>query len=165
SFLYFRAWMAGLSPLPKSDPSVRVDIEMRGEEEGWPALHAELARIDPEAAARIHPHDRQRVGRALEVYAVTGQPITRLWQARRVQSPMPCCRMVLAVTDRIALRNRIERRLSHMLEEGWIEEVQALMRRVDLSERLPAIRSVGYLPLWRHLASGTGWEETRRAVV
>ncbi|MHB1543647.1 MAG: tRNA (adenosine(37)-N6)-dimethylallyltransferase MiaA [Gammaproteobacteria bacterium] len=165
SFLYFRAWMAGLSPLPPANPSIRAGIERRGEQMGWPALHAELTRIDPNAAVRIHPHDRQRVGRALEVYEATGQTISHLWKSHRKPSRVPCCRMVLEVTDRAALRDRVERRLSNMLEQGWIEEVQALVNRGDLSERLPALRSVGYPQLWRHLVAGAGWEETRRAIV
>ena len=165
SFLYFRAWLAGLSPLPPAHPAIRADIEVRAKRRGWPALHAELARIDPDAAGRIHPNDRQRVGRALEVYEATGQSLTQLWKIHRVKTSTPCHRMVLEVTDRVALRERVERRLSQMLDEGWVEEVRALMRRGDLGVHLPAIRSVGYLPIWRHLEAGTDWEQTRNAII
>lgn len=165
SFLYFRAWINGLAALPPASPAVRRDIERRGEAKGWPALHAELARIDPLAAARIHPHDRQRVGRSLEVYESTGEPISAFWKRQERTRLQPCCRAILEVVDRVALRTRIEGRLARMLEQGWVEEVARLMKRGDLTESLPAIRSVGYLPIWRHLRTGVGWEETRGAIV
>lgn len=165
TFLYFRAWMAGLDPLPETNPWIRADIERRGAQEGWAALHAELAQIDPQAAARIHPHDRQRVSRALEVYRMSGQPITRLWQSRAPKPPLPCWRILLEVNDRSALRHRVEQRLDAMLANGWLEEVGRLMQRGDLNERLPSMRAVGYRPLWCHLTRKVGWEETRQAIV
>ena len=118
---------------------------------GWPALHADLARVDPEAAARIHPNDAQRIQRALEVYESTGQPITS-WQ-RRTAPPTAVrfLRWALWPGDRAALRRRIEARFAEMLARGWLGEVERLAARPELTGSEPAVRAVGYRQLWEHV--------------
>ncbi|MEX0900269.1 MAG: tRNA (adenosine(37)-N6)-dimethylallyltransferase MiaA [Gammaproteobacteria bacterium] len=164
TMLYFRALFRGLSALPPADPAVRAEIAERGERLGAEALHAELARIDPAAAARIHPNDPQRVQRALEVWQLTGKPISSLQQGG-AGSPHDHRKLAVAPADRAELHRRIEVRLTAMLERGFLDEVARLRARGDLSPDLPALRAVGYRQLWRHLEGhGTLDEAGRRAV-
>jgi tRNA dimethylallyltransferase len=152
TMLYFNALFHGLSALPSADPDIRRQIDEQGALRGWPALHEELARIDPAAAARIHPNDPQRIQRALEVYRLSGVPLTVL--CAEAQSPSPPYRwvkLVLAPADREILHERIRRRFLDMLEQGFIEEVQSLHDRGDLHADLPSIRAVGYRQAWAHL--------------
>lgn len=152
TMLYFRALQSGLAPLPAADPALRGRIDARGAAEGWPALHAELARLDPAAAARIRPNDRQRIQRALEVIALTGEPISaRQRQNLRGSVAQGALRLVLAPSSRAAMAGRIERRFHRMMELGLLEETRRLHARGDLDESLPAIRCVGYRQLWEHL--------------
>lgn len=152
TMLYFRALQSGLAPLPVADPALRRRIDARGAAEGWPALHAELARLDPEAAARILPNDRQRLQRALEVIALTGEPISaRQRQDLRGSVATDALRLVLAPASRAALAERIERRFDRMMELGLLEETLRLHARGDLDESLPSIRCVGYRQLWAYL--------------
>ncbi|WP_404363925.1 tRNA (adenosine(37)-N6)-dimethylallyltransferase MiaA [Marinobacter sp.] len=171
TMMYFMALRQGLSDLPAADPSVRAGIERCAEEQGWPSLHAELARLDPEAAARIHPHNRQRLTRALEVIQITGRPISELWrdesppgpgiedypyftrwQADETQSlPYTVCQLAIAPVERALLHERIRARFIHMLEQGFIDEVRALKARGDLSPELPSMRCVGYRQVWAWL--------------
>jgi len=155
--LYFRALLHGLAPMPEADPALRAAIEAEARERGWPALHAELARVDPVAAARIHATDPQRIQRALEVYRASGRPISA-WQAEAPRSPLPArvLKLVLAPSDRALLHARIERRFDAMLEAGFLDEVRALralpeMQAVAAPLDLPAIRAVGYRQAWEHL--------------
>ncbi|MBK1691155.1 tRNA (adenosine(37)-N6)-dimethylallyltransferase MiaA [Ectothiorhodospira mobilis] len=152
TMLYFRALEFGLDPLPQADPAVRREIEALAAQSGWGAVHRELARLDPQAAARIHPNDPQRLQRALEVCRVSG----RLLSAQQGGAPQPglphrVLRLALMPRDRGPLRARIARRFEAMLERGLVEEVRALHRRGDLSPALPAIRAVGYRQVWSHL--------------
>jgi tRNA dimethylallyltransferase len=158
TMLYLRAVLLGIADLPHGSAELRRAIDARAEVEGWPRLHAELARLDPEAAARIHPNDPQRIQRALEVCYATGRPLSQLQRTRRpVLSHLP--RWALAPVDRTVLHRRIERRLSRMMEQGFLHEVAGLYKRGDLTSRHPAVRAVGYRQLWAHLEGRYGLDE------
>jgi tRNA dimethylallyltransferase len=150
TMLYYRALTHGLAPLPEADPQVRAALETRAREHGWPALHAELVMVDPVAGARIRPHDAQRVQRALEVHALTGQRISELQQLA-VPAPVTLARFALLPVSRPELYARIERRFDAMLAAGLPAEVRALHARGDLRADLPSLRAVGYRQLWDHL--------------
>jgi tRNA dimethylallyltransferase len=160
--LYFRALLRGLSPMPEADPGVRAAIEAQARERGWAALHADLARADPEAAARIHATDAQRIQRALEVFRISGRPISA-WQREPAASPkLPCrvLKLVVAPAARAVLHARIEARLDAMLAAGFLDEVRALRALPRLRAHpdplaLPAIRAVGYRQAWEHLEGAT----------
>ncbi len=157
--LYFRALEHGLAPMPAAAPAVRAQIDAQAAAEGWPALHARLEAVDAAAAARIHPNDAQRIQRALEVYRLTGRPISAL-QAEH--SAARCADTVYRVAwspSRQDLRINIENRFNIMIEKGFLDEVRELFQRGDLTPDLPAIRAVGYRQLWRYLAGEAGWEE------
>ncbi len=150
TMLYFRALLQGLAPMPAADPELRARLEARAASEGWPALHDELRRLDPESAARIHPHHSQRLLRALEVCLLSDQTLSQLHE----QTPEPQWRthcFALAPIERAVLHERIAVRLDSMLAAGFLDEVRALHRRPGLHGKLPALRSVGYRQLWEHL--------------
>jgi tRNA dimethylallyltransferase len=152
TMLYLRALFRGIADLPKASPEVRQSIDQRAAKEGWGALHRELTRVDPHAAARIHPNDPQRIQRALEVYYTTGQPISALQSATR--SPLtevPRRRWALVPQDRAALHDRLASRFNAMMSEGFLSEVAALRARGDLKPQHPSMRAVGYRQLWAHL--------------
>ena len=166
TMLYFRALQAGLARLPAADPELRRQIEARAAAAGWPALHAELARRDPAAAARIGPGDRQRIQRALEVIERTGRPISEQ-QAEDLRGATAGAdlKLVLAPADRAALAARLEQRFAQMLRAGLLDEVRRLKARGDLNADLPAMRLIGYRQLWQHLADGISLPEaTGKAV-
>lgn len=154
--LYFRALLFGLSEMPEADATVRATLMNEASERGWSALHAELARVDPVAAARIHENDPQRIVRALEVFRLSGQPIS-YWQqsARRRPFPFRVLRLALAPLERAVLHERIERRFDAMLEQGFLDEVRQLRSDPRLHTDLPAIRAVGYRQAWVHLDGET----------
>ena len=158
TMLYFRALMHGIAPLPEADPVVREGIDRRAAALGWPALHAELAALDPEAAVRIRPADGQRIQRALEVLELTGERMSRL---QKLASPAPLAFAAFALVpdDRVALYARIDARFHRMMEEGFLDEVRALRARGDLDPDLPSLRSVGYRQLWTHLAGACSLEQ------
>jgi tRNA dimethylallyltransferase len=137
---------------------VRSGIDRRAEALGWPALHAELAARDPEAAVRIRPADGQRIQRALEVLELTGERMSRL---QKLASPAPLAFAAFALVpdDRVALYARIDARFRRMMEEGFLDEVRALRARGDLDPDLPSLRSVGYRQLWTHLAGACSLEQ------
>jgi tRNA dimethylallyltransferase len=149
TMLYFRALTQGLADLPKAQPEVRAQIEERAARLGWPALHAELARVDPVLAARLEPTDAQRIQRALEVHAVSGTPLSEL-QARQPAAPLPfeTLRIALEPSDRAVLHRRIAERFDAMLAAGLVEELRALRARHALTPQLPSMRSVGYRQAW-----------------
>jgi len=151
--LYFRALQRGLSALPAADPAIRARLSAEAVKIGWPPLHARLMRLDPHAAARIRPHDAQRVQRALEVIEVTGRPLSEL-QCDDGRKPFPwrVLKLALLPSDRTALHERIARRFDAMLAAGFLDEVRALHARGDLHPDLPALRAVGYRQAWEHLA-------------
>jgi tRNA dimethylallyltransferase len=154
TMLYFKALLEGLSPMPPSDPQVRSAIEDEARRCGWPTLHRELALVDPVCAARLHPNHSQRISRALEVYRVSGIPISR-WQETEGSGLMGqyhWMQIAVAPQDRTLLHQRIAQRFDKMLELGFIEEVACLYRRGDLHEDMPSVRAVGYRQAWQYLA-------------
>lgn len=156
TMLYFRAFQSGLARLPAADPAIRNRLEARAAAEGWPALHAELARLDPPAASRIRPNDRQRIQRALEVIERTGRPMSaQLAEDLRGAASREDLSLVLAPADRAALFERIARRFEVMLAQGLVAEVEKLRKRGDLHAGLPALRLIGYRQLWEHLEGAT----------
>ncbi len=152
TMLYYRALTEGLADLPDADPDVRASLDAEAAREGWQALHARLARVDPQTAARLHPNDAQRVQRALEVHEITGRTLSELTRKARTE-PLPFNVVKLAVVpdDRAVLHERIERRFGQMLTAGFIDEVAALRERGDLSRDLPSMRAVGYRQVWDYL--------------
>lgn len=156
TFLYFRALERGLATLPAADPALRLAIEEEAAGRGWPAMHAQLARVDPVAAARIAPADRQRISRGLEVYRLTSQPLSA-WQvqAASVANP-PALRLILAPPSRPALYAAVDARFDAMLAAGLLDEVAAL-RAAGYDRHLPALRAVGYRQVWSHLCGETDY--------
>jgi len=156
--LYFRALLNGLSPMPEADPAMRAAIAAEAETRGWPALHAELAVIDPESAARIQPTDPQRIQRALEVYRLSGKPLSQ-WQRlppAQPRLPVRIVKLIVAPNERTVLHERIEQRLDAMLAAGFLDEVGSLRILPELRAHpapldLPALRAVGYRQAWEHL--------------
>lgn len=151
TMLYLKALMEGLDDLPKADARLRAEIEARAQALGWPALHAELAQVDPESAARLAPRDAQRIGRALEVWHLTGQPLSALWGQARAQhhSPLSAAQLIsLEPHNRAWLHARIERRFELMLAQGFLREMHQLRARGDLHPELPSMRCVGYRQAW-----------------
>jgi tRNA dimethylallyltransferase len=155
--LYFHALLHGLSDMPQADPAMRAQLGLEAEQRGWAALHAELARIDPQAAARIHATDAQRIQRALEVYRLSGRSISH-WreQAPPPRLPYRVLKLVLAPAERALLHSRIEQRFDQMLAHGFLDEVRGLRALPQLQAHpqpldLPAIRAVGYRQAWEHL--------------
>jgi tRNA dimethylallyltransferase len=150
TMLYYRSLVAGLDALPRADPGIRAEINSQAQQQGWPRLHAQLGRIDPEAASRIMPNDAQRIQRALEVYRVTGRPLSSLQGGAREPLPFTIKAYVL-VPDRGQLHENIEKRFDGMLRDGLVEEVRALRKRYRLNADLPSMRAVGYRQAWRFL--------------
>ncbi|QLL14040.1 tRNA (adenosine(37)-N6)-dimethylallyltransferase MiaA [Pseudomonas chlororaphis] len=162
TMLYYKALLEGLADMPPADPQVRAELEEEAARLGWQALHDQLAAIDPESAARIHPNDPQRLTRALEVYRVSGLSMTahRLRQSAqsteaaasgRGQLPYTVANLAIAPANRQVLHERIAQRFTIMLEQGFVDEVVALRSRSDLHAGLPSIRAVGYRQVWDHL--------------
>ncbi|OLF56250.1 tRNA (adenosine(37)-N6)-dimethylallyltransferase MiaA [Pseudomonas chlororaphis] len=162
TMLYYKALLEGLADMPPADPQVRAELEEEAARLGWQALHDQLAAIDPESAARIHPNDPQRLTRALEVYRVSGLSMTahRLRQSAqsteaaasgRGQLPYTVANLAIAPANRQVLHQRIAQRFTIMLEQGFVDEVVALRSRSDLHAGLPSIRAVGYRQVWDHL--------------
>lgn len=152
TMLYFRALQRGLSTLPESDPALRTRLAERLRRDGAEAMHRWLADVDPASAARIHRNDPQRVSRALEVFLISGEPMSRLWRADAEQAlPYRVLKLVRSPRERTVLHARIAARFDAMLAEGFEAEVRALWRRADLSPELPAMRCVGYRQMLQYL--------------
>jgi len=165
--LYFQALSEGLADMPEASPELRAQISADAGIRGWPALHADLAQVDPAAAAKIKPTDPQRIQRALEVFRISGRPISA-WQRDPVgrRLPVRMLKLVLAPTDRAVLHGRIERRFDAMLASGFLDEVRALrampqMQAVAAPLDLPAVRAVGYRQAWQWM-DGEGSATTFR---
>lgn len=152
TMLYFKALRDGLSALPRADPALREEIDRAARERGWPALHAELATLDPAAAARLEPTDAQRIQRALEIVRLTGRPLAESY-ARREVAPLPFRLHTIALdpSQRAPLHQRIAVRFEAMLAEGLVEELRGLRLRHQLDPGMPAMRCVGYRQTWAHL--------------
>jgi len=169
TMLYYRAWSAGLASMPAADQALRASLELRAAQQGWPALHAELAAVDPEAAARIHPNDPQRIQRALEVYLLSGRPLS-VWHALQREEnvttgagdggnlPYTVRWLAIAPNERQVLHQRIAQRFSLMIEQGFVDEVERLYARGDLHPGLPSIRAVGYRQVWDYLQGNLSHE-------
>ena len=152
TMLYFKALREGLSELPQAEPQLRREIDEQARARGWPALHAELAILDPQAAARLQPGDAQRIQRALEIVRLTGRPLADSYAAKTdVTPPFRLIPLALLPSDRSALHERIARRFEQMLARGLVEEVEALRGRYRLSLELPSMRAVGYRQVWAYL--------------
>ena len=150
--LYFNALNNGLAALPEADPAIRAQLNVDLEQLGKDVLHQRLAKIDPASAARIHPNDPQRVQRALEVYEISGKPLTSFFADTQATAiPFRKIKLIIAPSDRKILHDKIAIRFRHMLAQGFIEEVETLYARGDLSEKLPSIRAVGYRQIWSYL--------------
>jgi tRNA dimethylallyltransferase len=166
TMLYFHALSVGIADLPEGNAAVRADIDARAAAVGWPAMHRELAAVDPEAAARIHSNDPQRIQRALEVYALTGEPISRLQKSRTsVLEGVEVTEFALAPSNRQFLHERLETRLDAMLTAGFLDEVRQLHERSDLSAEHPSMRAVGYRQLWRYLEGQCALDEAREQAI
>ena len=161
TMLYFKALREGLSELPESDAGVRARIDAEAAVCGWPAMHAELAKIDAPTAARLKPSDAQRIQRALEIYRVTGKPMSQLLGQTKSALPFRLLELALVPSDRAELHRRIEFRFDAMLEHGLVEELRALRERYALRPGLPSMRCVGYRQVWQHLEGEFGRGELR----
>ena len=157
TMLYFKALFDGMDRLPAADPVLRERLAADARARGWPALHAELARVDPASAARLAPHDAQRIQRALEVWHASGTPLSALHTGRfaaAAAAPADTALISLEPADRAALHARIEARFAAMLDAGLVDEVRRLRARGDLHAGLPSMRCVGYRQVWEALESG-----------
>ncbi len=161
TMLYFKALREGLSELPESDAALRARIDAEAAERGWPALHAELAKIDAPTAARLKPSDAQRIQRALEIYRVTGKPMSQLLGRTKSALPFRLLELALVPSDRAELHRRIESRFDAMLELGLVEELRTLRKRYTLRPALPSMRCVGYREAWQYLEGEIGRKELR----
>ena len=152
TMMYFRALTRGIAELPRADQVVRDAIDAEAGTRGWPAMHAELGKVDPVAAARIKPNDRQRIQRALEVYRSSGTPLSA-WQrdSAPARDDIDYLKIGLNVEPRSVLHERIVRRLDQMLAGGFVAEVERLRERPGLTPEHPSMRAVGYRQIWRHL--------------
>jgi len=159
--LYLRALRDGLADLPEADAVIRQRLDTEAATEGWPALHARLAIVDPEAATRIAATDGQRIQRALEVYELAGEPLTVLQGRSNSAATVDVMTIAILPDDRAALAGRIEQRFDAMVTAGFIEEVKNLKVREDLSLATPSMRAVGYRQLWAYLDGEFDWAEAR----
>jgi tRNA dimethylallyltransferase len=160
TMLYYRALTSGLAAMPSADPELRAEIDGSAARRGWPSLHAELAKVDPEAAQRIQPNDAQRIQRALEVWKLTGEPLSKL-QLRK-DAPLPFALKAFAlVPDRAELHARIAKRFDAMLAAGLVDELRSLKSRFPLHPALPSMRAVGYRQVWEFLEGRFSEDELR----
>lgn len=166
TMLYFRALTGGLSALPGADPILREKISSRAQAQGWPALHQELHKLDPETALRLHPNDGQRIQRALEVIELSGKPLSALQTGpqglKTGAASGRFLKMAVMPPSRAELHARIEKRLKHMFSQGFVDEVSSLHQRGDLHREMPSIRSVGYRQVWDYLAGNGTLELAQR---
>ena len=152
SMLYFKALTEGLNDLPEADSMMRLMIDTMAQEQGWPALHARLGRVDPETAARLEPNDSQRIQRALEVYYLTNKPMSELLKKPKyVYFPYTPIKISLVPSDREVLHVRIARRFDEMLKDGLVAELKKLREEYALESTMPSMRIVGYRQAWDHL--------------
>ena len=148
TMLYFRALLQGLDDLPRADAALRKKLEVDAAARGWPALHAELAAVDPVTAARLAPNDSQRIGRALEIFRLSGKPMSALLDRAQSELPYRVLQLALIPSDRTVLHQRIAARFDAMLAEGLLDEVESLRRTCALKPDLPSMRAVGYRQAW-----------------
>jgi tRNA dimethylallyltransferase len=172
TMMYFKALLYGLADMPQADAQVRAEIEAEAAAKGWDAMHQQLAAIDPKAAQRLKPSDRQRLQRALEVYRISGKTMTELHEqqsrenkASNSQLAKDCkfSPLLLAISpqNRAVLHQRIEQRFDQMIDAGFVAEVQALFQRGDLNQAMPSVRAVGYRQMWDYLQGKLSLDEAR----
>lgn len=162
TMMYAKRLMEGVASMPPADPELRETLRRRGEAAGFEALHTELARVDPAAAEAIHPRNRQRLIRALEVYRLSGIPLSEHWRRQQRENfPWRLLSIALAPHDRAVLHRRIAERFEAMLDGGFLAEVATLKQRGDLHADLPSMRSVGYRQAWEYLEGAYGLETLR----
>lgn len=169
SMLYFKVLLEGLSKMPEANAEIRDQIQQQADSEGWPAVYKQLQAVDPETAAGLHPNHSQRIQRALEVYLVTGVPMSRLRREENIggiADQYAIKQLALMPVNRKLIHQRIEGRFKSMMEQGLEAEVQSLYQRGDLHGDLPAIRSVGYRQIWQYLDGQCSLDEAvEKAVV
>jgi tRNA dimethylallyltransferase len=165
TLLYLRALRDGLAALPRADPAVRAQLDREAAAQGWSFLHERLRTLDPAAAARIAPSDRQRIQRALEVHLLTGRRISELQQAGRPAQQRGILALALVPESRADLAVRIEQRFDAMVAHGFLAEVERLRARGDLRPELPSMRAVGYRQLWAYLDGQYDWAEARSKAI
>ncbi len=169
TMLYYKALRDGLDELPGADPALRAELDARAAAQGWPALHAELARLDPVTAARLAPNDSQRIQRALEICLSSGQPMSALLGQQATRAPQdqsPALQLIsLEPSDRLALHARIAQRFDAMLAAGLADEVRRLRQRPELHVGLPSVRCVGYRQLWAWLDGDISAAEAREQAI
>ncbi|CAM4260296.1 tRNA (adenosine(37)-N6)-dimethylallyltransferase MiaA [Kerstersia similis] len=172
TMMYYKTLRDGLDDLPEADPALRAELETRAISLGWPALHAELARLDPVTAARLAPNDSQRIQRALEVCLLSGQPMSALLGQQRNKADSPGAKpsylfhtISLEPSDRLALHQRIAQRFDQMLAQGFADEVQQLHQRKDLHAGLPSVRCVGYRQMWSWLEGEISPSQAREQAI
>ncbi len=153
TMLYIKALLEGLSDLPQANPELRAEIDVRAKQHGWPAIHEELSKLDPVTAARLAPNDSQRIQRALEICLLSGRPASALYAEQEQQATPPYRFLSLALlpSDRTWLHDRIALRFKLMLQQGFVEEVEALRAKYTLNAELPSMRCVGYRQTWEML--------------
>jgi len=159
TMMYFHAFEHGLNRLPEANETLRQRLDLEAKETGWQAMHDRLAEVDPISASRIRSTDSQRIQRALEVYQISGEPLSRLQQQKTTGYAGRMEKIILAANDRAGLHQRIESRFLSMLEQGFIDEVKNLRARGDLDLSLPSMRCVGYRQLWQFLAGELSHQE------
>ena len=159
TMMYFHAFEQGLNRLPEADDELRRRLDREARDLGWAVMHARLAEIDAISASRIKPGDTQRIQRALEVYELTGEPLSLLQQGQSSGYPGRITRIILSVEDRAELHQRIEARFLHMLDSGFVEEVSELKSSPDLNLNLPSMRCVGYRQIWQYLEGEYGRQD------
>lgn len=168
TMLYFKVLLEGLSQMPEANPDIRDKIQQQADSEGWPTVYKQLQEVDPETAAGLHPNHSQRIQRALEVYRLTGIPMSTLRREENIggiADQYAVKQLALMPVNRKLIHQRIEKRFEKMMAEGLEAEVKALYQRGDLHADLPAIRSVGYRQIWQHLDGQCSLEEAvERAV-
>lgn len=162
TMLYFKALVEGLNDLPEADSTIRLIIETMADEEGWPAVHEKLRKVDPETAARLEPNDAQRVQRALEIYYITGKSMTDLLKKPKyVYFPYTPIRIALLPGDRAVLHERIAQRFDAMLKDGLVEELRQLREDYGLDAEMPSMRCVGYRQAWDFIENRINLAELR----
>ena len=165
TLLYLRALRDGLARLPRANPAIRRRLDREAELFGWESLYNRLEKVDAAAAGRISPKDRQRIQRALEVYELTGEPISALQSRKRLEQGMPVRAVALVPADRGRLAERIAQRFDAMVQAGLVDEVRALRERGDLDPAMQSMRTIGYRQVWSHLDGDCDWPEARSKAI
>lgn len=167
TMLYFKAFLEGLAEMPAAQPEIRAEIAAQARSHGWPHIHRRLAQVDPQSAARIHPHHSQRLSRALEVYLASGVTLTEWHRSGGSDTPdrYRVVQLAICPVSRSVLHQRIARRFEAMMTAGLLDEVRHLWQRPDLHAGLPAIRAVGYRQLWQHLDGEYSLEEATQNAI